>query len=520
VQFRILGPLEVIDEGRVVAVSGAKQRALLAVLLLHANEVVSSDRLIDQLWGNEPPPSGVTALQVRVSQLRKALGAAAARLETRPPGYLLRLEADEFDLERFSRLVEEAGGAEPSVAAGRLREALGLWRGPALADLAYESFAQAAIGRLEELRLAALGRRIDADLALGRHTDLVGELEVLVAEQPLHERFRGQLMLALYRSGRQAEALDVYQATRRTLVAELGIEPSPALQTLEKAILRQDPSLELGQLQAPERSILVAIRDQASLASLLVLAEPLARRPPKELILARPLAGAEALGDASALLNTRSEQLQASGIAARAAAFVSTTPADDLIRLAGEQDVDLLLVDGHSPLLEDELLARLLERAPCDVAILVGSQPQPGPVLVPFVGADHDWAAVELGAWLVGALAVPLQLAGPREGASGRDASRLLASASLAVQRALGVAAEPLLIDPGPDALLAAADQAGLVVVGLAGRWRKQGLGKVRLALAESGRPTLFVRHGLRPGGLAPPEQLTRFTWSLAPASA
>src|SRR6266849_5912880 len=203
-QFRILGPLEVIDDGREVPFAGASQRALLALLLLHTNEVVSSDRLIDELWDAEPPGSGVTALQVRVSQLRKALGPAAERLETRPPGYLLHVARDELDLERFTRLLRQADGAEPALAAEKLREALSLWRGPALEDFAYEPFAQAAIGRIEELHLTAVERRIDADLALGRHAELVGELEALIVEHPLRETLRGQLMLALYRSGRQA----------------------------------------------------------------------------------------------------------------------------------------------------------------------------------------------------------------------------------------------------------------------------------------------------------------------------
>src|SRR5206468_4073033 len=183
-EFRILGPLEVIGDGRPVPLAGASQRALLVLLLLHANEVVSTDRLIDELWMGEPPGSGATALQVRVSQLRKALGPEAGRLETKPPGYVLRIGQGELDLSRLSRLVEEAEGADPVVAAGKLREALALWRGAPLADFAYESFAQAAIGRIEELRLVALERRIDADLALGRHGDLVGELEALVAQHP------------------------------------------------------------------------------------------------------------------------------------------------------------------------------------------------------------------------------------------------------------------------------------------------------------------------------------------------
>src|SRR5713226_3864598 len=375
--FRILGPLEVVDDGRPLALGGASRRALLALLLLHANEVVSSDRLIDALWSDEPPASGVTALQVRVSQLRKALGRAVGRLETKPPGYVLRVERDELDLERFSRLVQEADDAEPAVAAEKLREALALWRGPPLADFAYASFTQAAIARIEELRLEALERRIDADLVLGRHTALVGELESLVADQPLRERLHGQLILALYRDGRQADALERYQRARRTLLEELGLEPSPPLQALERAILRHDPELDLARL---ERSILVSVRDEAMLGPLLELAEPLARQPPKELIVTNLVGTADDLGLATARLQERRADLRGAGVSVRAAAFVSTAPAEDIVGIAVEQDVDLLLVDGSPELLSDRLLADLLARAPCDVAVFIGGESRLGPV--------------------------------------------------------------------------------------------------------------------------------------------
>ena len=245
-EFRILGPLEVWDKGSEVSLGGRRPRALLALLLLHPNEVVPVDRLIDELWGEDPPEDAAAALRVNASRLRKALPHDA--LETRSPGYIVRVEADALDLHRFERLVEEgrsllARGLADD-ASERLRVALSLWRGPALADFAYESFAQATIARLEEIRLGAVELRIDADLALGRHDELAGELEALIAEHPLRERLRGQLMLARYRSGRQAEALDAYRDARRALVDELGIEPSPALQELERAILRQEPALD------------------------------------------------------------------------------------------------------------------------------------------------------------------------------------------------------------------------------------------------------------------------------------
>src|SRR6266508_6208558 len=238
-EFRILGPLEVLDdEGRPIPIHRGKEQALLAYLLLHRNELVASERLIDELWAERPPATAPKILQNAVSQLRKALG--EGRLATRPPGYVLRLEPGELDLDRFERLAAEGrktGDAE------RLREALAVWRGEPLANLSDELFAQRAALNLEEQRLAVLEDRIEADLAAGRHGELVSELEELVAEHPVRERLYGQLMLALYRGGRQAEALEAYQRARRTLGAELGLEPGPQLQELERRILKQDPAL-------------------------------------------------------------------------------------------------------------------------------------------------------------------------------------------------------------------------------------------------------------------------------------
>jgi len=242
-EFRLLGPLEVVDGGRPLALGGPKQRSLLAILLLHIGQVVSTERLIDELWGESPPATVAKSIQAYVSRLRKQIG--EHRLLTRSPGYILLLDPPELDLARFEQLVAGARGADPERAARQLREALGLWRGPPLADLAYQPFAQAQIARLEELRLTALEERIDADLRTGRHAELGGELEVLVAAHPLRERLRGQLMLGLYRSGRQAEALEVHRAARRVLVEELGIEPSRDLQELQRAILAQDVALDL-----------------------------------------------------------------------------------------------------------------------------------------------------------------------------------------------------------------------------------------------------------------------------------
>ena len=243
VEFRLLGPLEVEQDGGALAVGGRRQRALLTTLLLHPNTVVPRERLIDALWGEDPPERAANSLQVAVHALRKVLG--ADRIATSGAGYLLRVGRGELDLQRFADLVERARGEVPGAAAETLRDALALWRGTPLSDLGETPFAAAERGRLEALHLAALEDRIAAELAIGRHAELIPELEALVAGHPYRERLRREQMLALYRSGRQAEALDAYQQTRRTLVEELGIEPGAELQELERAILRQDPELAL-----------------------------------------------------------------------------------------------------------------------------------------------------------------------------------------------------------------------------------------------------------------------------------
>jgi DNA-binding SARP family transcriptional activator len=514
-EFRILGPLEVEDAEVPVPVPGGKERAVLAYLLLHPGEVIRADRLIDELWGEEPPESARKSLQVRVANLRKALGADS--VVSRPSGYLVVVPQDGLDLERFHKLVAAADAAVPADAAELLRDALRMWRGPALADFYGENWAQPAIARLEELRILTLENRIEADLVLGRHAELVGELGEHVEEFPLRERLRSQLMLALYRSGRQVEALGVYRSARQTFIEQLGIEPTTALHELERAILRQEPSLQLTPA-SPTRSILLVALDAANLDALLALGQPLATESNRELILARPVEEATHLTEASADLQRRRQQLLRDATGARAAAFTSTAPAKDTLRIAVEQDVDLLLVDAPRGLLEDPVLSAIIEGAPCDVAAVVGGEVQRGPVLVPFTGAEHDWSAVELGAWLARVWDVPLRMVGPRD--ESEDASRLLANASLAVQRSLRIAAEPVLVEPGAAGLVGAARDAELVVAGLSDRWRVDGLGPVRSALVvDAGCPVLLVRRGLRPGGLAPAHSHTRFTWSIGPGT-
>jgi len=247
VEFRLLGPLEASADGRPLALGGPKQRALLALLLLHANEVVPAERALDEIWPGVDPGAAARSLQVYVSSLRKALGDAGAALQTRPGGYVLALGEDDLDAQRFETLASEGRRAlregQPQRASSLLRDALALWRGPVLADLRYEDFAQGAIDRLEELRLTAIEERIEADLSLGRQVELSAELEELVSAHPLRERFRRQLMLARYRSGRQADALAAFRDARRTLQDELGLDPGPELKELELAILRHDPAL-------------------------------------------------------------------------------------------------------------------------------------------------------------------------------------------------------------------------------------------------------------------------------------
>jgi DNA-binding SARP family transcriptional activator len=538
VEYRVLGPLEAIVEGRSVDLGAPRHRALLVLLLAQANTVVPVHRLIDEIWGDAPPASAANLVQGAVSHLRKVLGKDA--IVTRGHGYLVQVAPDALDLHRFERRAEEGSldleRGDFEQAAATLTLALDLWSGAALADLDDEPCVAPIAARLEDLRLLVTERRLEAELGRGRHADVLGELRELVRDHPLRESSHALLMRALYCSGRQAEALEAYRSAREALVSDLGIDPGPALQELQGRMLRQDPTLLAatasgdgapGAIPAASRrlgSVLVFPLDPGSLDLLSSIAEPLARKPEREIIMVETVAQADRLASISKALDRRRELLVERGLAARAAAFTSLTPGADAARLATEHDVDLLLVDAPDGLLEDARVLALLDGAPCDVAVLAGGHDDPSAqrqgrdgVLVPFGGASHDWAAVELGAWLALNTGAPLRLAGASGGYDGRDASRLLASASLAVQRAFGVPAEPLLVEPDPEALAAAAENARVVSVGLTERWRREGLGRSRTALAtRASGTTLLVRRGVRPGGLAPRESETRFTWTLA----
>ena len=359
-QFSILGPLEVRRGDESLPLGTAKQRALLAVLLLHANEVISRDRLIDSLWGERPPESASHTLEAYVSRLRKILHADGEQvLLTRPPGYVLRVEFDDLDFQRFERLVEEGRRAlahdPPERAAALLREALSLWRGRALADIEYEPFAQAEAQRLEELRLAALEDEIEAELALGRHAAVVPRLQSLVAEHPLRERLRAQLMVALYRCGRQADALQAYRDARVYVVDQLGLEPSPVLRKLEQDILAHAESL-----QAPDpvtaspspRRRRISTRT-AALATGIVAATGLAIGITLATRTSAPSAGVDSAGSRlTAFALDSSEPELTSGLPAQPEAIVAGAGS---LWLADPRDQALLRVDAKSGAISDRI---------------------------------------------------------------------------------------------------------------------------------------------------------------------
>jgi DNA-binding SARP family transcriptional activator len=340
---------------------------------------------MDALWGEGQPAAGATALRVRVSQLRKALGPGGKTLATRPPGYALLVERDGLDLRRFERELE----ADRALAAGdaaraleHAQAALSLGRGPPLADFAYASFAQAAIARLEELRVSALELRIDAKLALGRHGRIVGELQALVQAHPLRERLWRQLMLALYRDGRQAEALAAYRSARTRLVEEIGIEPGRELQALEARILAQDPGLAADVPAAPparaRRSVL-ALPDPGALDGCVpAVAERLAARAAHELLVVALLGDRDQVGDASARLATLRERARARGVDARVAAFATADGGADAVRLAAQQDAAVLVLAAPGDALRAGAirgdLQTVLADAVCDVVVLAGAR--------------------------------------------------------------------------------------------------------------------------------------------------
>ncbi len=488
-EFRLLGPLEAENDGARAVLGGAKQQALLALLLVEGGRTVSMQRLTEGLWGEEAPTSAAKNLQLYVSQLRKLLGAGA--IETRSDGYALPTRGNSLDLARFEELAQagrsQASAGRPAEAARQFGEALALWRGDALEGLDEPGLAPVQ-ARLDELRLIVHELWVDAQLAAGAHAALLPELTLLARRHPLRERLHEQLMLALYREGRQADALAAFRRLRDVLDEELGLEPGPRLRALEGAILRQDPSLAAPVAESNRRT-LVAAGEPGPLAALL---EPLAREREAELILLLPVARSEELAAASAALDAhRSEHV-------RVATFVTRSPERDVLRLAGDEAADLVVLPAE--------LTAPLAPAPCDIVLVAGPPAgAPATVSVLFGGATDDWKGLELATALARAHGAQLRLCGAERGA--RDASGLLARASLVVQRFAGVAAEPVLFSD--EASLAAAVAGGVLVAAA-------GSSASRARLAGLGVPLLLLLPGPRPGLLAPSQALTLFSWSLA----
>lgn len=534
VEYRLLGPLEVLADGAPVHVGGPKLRGLLALLLAYAPETISAPRLIDELWPEQPPTTASNTLQGFISDLRKVLGRDA--IQTRGSGYALVLSEGDLDLRRFEELAVSGSQLfvdhQPRAAARVLRDALALWRGPALADLADEPAVQALAARLDERRLTVLAGRLDADLACGLHDQIVAELRGLVEQHPVREGLRGQLMLALYRCGRQSEALQTYRAGRRVLVDTLGIEPSRPLQELERAILRQDPELDapgstpVSKITTEQTALLVLVVELEELEPLLALAEPLARGGGDRLVLTRLLQPGAPLASETERLGEHRARLISAGIETRVAAHTSTEPGTDAALLAAEQDVRLALVDVPISALtgsqDDAQLRAFLDAMPCDLALMVAGRPcalGSGDVIaVPFGGGSNEWPAIELAAQLARGAGARLCLVGRDEdgGSGNRDASRLLARASLVIQETVGILAEPRLAEPGADGVLASVTDVNLLVVGLSDRWRIEGVGAARSALiGGSSRPIVLVRAAPGdPGGRRRPT-FTRHAWSL-----
>ena len=358
-RFRILGPLEATVDGEPMPLGSPMQRALLAALLLRANEVVSRDRLIDLLWGDDPPQSAAGSLQIYVHGLRRALG--AERIETHGPGYLIRAGPGELDLDRFVHLVERARRSLaddcPTDADDDLRVALGMPTGPPLSDLAGRGGFDLEAGRLEDLRLQAIELQNDVELALGRHDQLAPRLEALVHEHPFRERFRAQQMLALYRSGRQQEALAAYREARRTLVEELGIEPGRALQELEGAILRQDAPLAPPAPRRRPMPVLPAVPTRLIGRDLEMTAVTalLRRDDVRQVTLTGP-GGSGKTRVALAVAEELAPRLR------DGAAFVDLSPLDDVSLIVPTLATALGIEDGKGSL-EAEVLADLRDRA-------------------------------------------------------------------------------------------------------------------------------------------------------------
>jgi DNA-binding SARP family transcriptional activator len=517
-RFGVLGPFQVEDDGRPVMLGSARRWALLALLTLNAGRVVGVERLVDALWGESPPRTAVHVLHVYVSDLRRSLPEGV--LVTAPPGYLLRVPAGAVDLADFERLVsrgrEALSAGDPAGAVALLDEALALWRGPVLADLADAGFVQVEARRLDELRLAARELRATAGLARG-DPDLVPQLLDLVGEHPFRERPHALLMRALAAAGRQAEALEVYATVRARLADELGIEPGAELRAAQTAVLRQEAAPV--QLATPTGVVLAVGGDPRRLGELALAASRPAAAAGRELLVAAVLdARTSTPGDLTTTAAAALTAQRSTPGPGRSAAFRSPNLADHVTALAAEHDADLVVLDaagliGPQGYLADWVVAALSD-VTADVVLLPNDPPTTGlPFAVPFGGTEHDWAAAELAALLAKASGSALRVIGAHT--EHDDASRLVARAGLAIQRAVGVTVEPILTEATVPGLLTAL--AGTTaVIGVSERWRSEGLGPFRQQLADARPGTLLIRRGLRPGLLAPPTFGTRFAWSAA----
>jgi DNA-binding SARP family transcriptional activator len=541
---RLLGPVEVLDGYRTLKVGAAKQRAILAMLALNVASTVSVHELIDGVWGDRAPARPRKATQVLVSELRRAISDKtpehATLIETREPGYVLGIPRGNVDLFRFDehrqRARELLARSQPEPALAALDEALGSWRGAALADVRDEGALAIEAMRLDDVRLACLEEQIELSLALGRHAEMSPRLEQLAGQHPLREGLQRLRMLALYRCNRQADALTAYRDTTRLLRNELGISPSTPLTTLQRSILNHDPAIDLQPQAAPaveaetdraERggSILVVTQRPADLDSVAALGAELAvGTPHRELIIAgvvEPSRGAssDALSALAERLAGHRSQLKHRDV--KVAALLSSRPARDISKLAFHQDADLILLDGSEPLLQGGygMSDELTWSVPAAVALLVGAErgPRPGPIVVPFGGGHNDWAALELAASLAAARNAAITVAGSAIGDQG-DASRLVAVAGLVIQRQTGIMPRPVLVEPGAEGILSIAKGAGMLVLGLSRRFRSEGLGALRDTLARQAEsPVVFVQAGPRQAELAAERPITHLGWSALP---
>jgi DNA-binding SARP family transcriptional activator len=519
-EFLLLGPFEVRRDGVALDLGGPRRAALLALLALSPGRPVGVDRLVNDIWGEDPPRTAAHRLQVLASEARKLLPTGA--IVHRPAGYVLEVLPDSVDVFEFERELSDGRAAlargQHARAATVLSDALARWRGAALADLAGLDFAEAAARRLEELRTAARELELEARLAGGQASQVIPLLFDLVRDQPLHERRSALLMRALAADGRRAEALAVYAEIRRRLDDELGIQPGPELLDTHRTLVRSETATPRTADPARPGAVIAVGRDADSLAAAVAGGEPVAAASGRELIVIclvhRDASERPDLHTASALAR---QAATASGVRARSAAFVTHDLAHDVGAFAEEHDASVVILgagDIVAPARFSSATAALLDQVTAHVAFAFGDTRRPGAgVAALFGGSEHDWAALELAALIARATQTPLRLVGAVT--DGGDASRLLARASLAVQYVVDIEVEQALVHPTATELLSAAGERRLLL-GVSDRWRSEGLGALRMSLATAAPGGLIVRRGTRPGLLAPADAGTRFSWSIA----